>query len=390
QVEAGVVYQYAVKSKDNTGKASTLSDLIEATLMVESAADKGRARLEFQVHALPAQLVYRADLEQFPADFELCGDRLALSANNLYITENVKAPEALWDLEMLIPTAKQFRGITWSKDCELIYIAHVPSGQIWVVDPEGTTTIGEENYRGEVVQKLDLPKPPEGPPEEEGTLYYISMNTSGEEVVVQRKEKTVTSDVAIDLEGNLVISDLANSRLLRVTPEGEFIETILYESGEEVSNSPAWAIDKPGTLTIDDEGNIFVSSINRIVQVTPEGEKNSIGGGGTIFGTFTSIKGISQDAAGDLYATDGRAGNVQVFRYQEAYKDQINGGWLPTYIVTNETKKANVNTLTPAGLVITEDGKNMVLLESMSKTLAYFNLQRDKADAVQYPSLEEK
>ncbi|MDF1527123.1 MAG: hypothetical protein P1S59_12785 [bacterium] len=384
QVEAGVVYQYAVKSKDNTGKASTLSDLIEATLMVEAAADKGRKRLEFKVHSLPAKLNYRADLEQYPTDADICGNRLILSAHYLYIFDDITQGEILWEPEILIPNDKQFMGLAWDENCEMVYVNHAPTNQLWVVDPDAA---GET--RGAVVQKMDLPKPPDGSPDDEGTLYYISQDTSGKAVTIQKNAETRPSDVVIDADGNLVVGDLNNNRLIRLERDGTFIETILYEPGEELSNAPKWAINKPISLAVDKEGNIYAASINSIIQVTPDGEKYQIGGGGSIFGTFTSIKGVYISPQGRLYAADGRAGNIQVFEYHEEYKDAWQRGWLPVYIVTDESKKANVETLTPMMTLVSADQRKLIIVESMSKTLADYSLDWSKADKVELPPLEQ-
>jgi len=375
QANKGIDYQYAVKSKDSSGKFSEFSAILDIALLVPKAADKVRKKVEYNLQMLPAELDYRAELDQYPTDAALCDNRMALSAYNLYIIKDVTEPEALWETDRILLNDKNFMGLTWSEDCELIYVNHAPSGQLWVVDPDG----GTEELPGSVVEKYNLPAPPDGPRGEEGTLFYFSVNTKGKVVTIQKKGPTRPSDVVLTRDGDILVGDLDNNRLLRLDSDGEFIETLFWED-EEVSNNPKWAISKPMSIVRDSKGDIFSTALNHILHMDlDKEEKTQIGGPGTIFGTFTSVKGLFIDSKDNLYATDGRAGNIQVFQKHEGF------GWIPVYVITTPDKKGNLETLTPMAVLVTDDEKNMIVVESMSKTLAYYNLQWDKADPVKLP-----
>ncbi|UCG37969.1 MAG: hypothetical protein JSV00_07130 [bacterium] len=379
QVESGVNYEYAVKSKDSTGKSSEYSEILEATPFVAKETLTGGKRLEFKVHALPTRMLYRADLPQYPADSAICGNRAVVSAYTLWMVDNVTAPEAFWNLVPIIPNEKQFLGVAWDEDCETVYAVNEPQGKLFVIDPDGTT--GET--RGAILARYDLPIPPDGPPETEGTLYFLSVDMTGKEVTRQTKSKVRPSDVVIDRDGNFVVGDLDNNRFLLLNPEGEFIETMLYDQAEEINNDPTWFITKPMSMTYGTDGKIYATSLNKILAVDPvEGTKTAIGGPGTVFGTFTSVKGAYLDKKNNMYVTDGRAGNIQVFQNHEGY------GWVPVYIVTNEKKDANLQTLTPQSVMLTDDLKLMFLTESMSKTVSVHQVLWDKADPVELPPLQ--
>ncbi len=128
------------------------------------------------------------------------------------------------------------------------------------------------------------------------------------------------TDVVMDSNGNLFVSDISNYCIRKIAPNGDV--TTFVGSGVSGTN------DGAGTeasftgvfgLAIDSEDNIYATdrTIHRIRKITPEGVVTTIAGStvGSLDGTgidaqFNNPAGIDIDAAGNLYVAD--AGGNQI------------------------------------------------------------------------------
>ncbi len=120
-------------------------------------------------------------------------------------------------------------------------------------------------------------------------------------------------DVALDTSGNLYVADLGNHKVRKITPEG-IVSTF--------AGSTAGYLDEVGELaqfnqingiTIDHTGNIYVSDKAniKIRKITPEGLVTTLAG--TIAGfadgegdvaEFNLLRGIAVDVNGNVYVAD--------------------------------------------------------------------------------------
>jgi sugar lactone lactonase YvrE len=131
--------------------------------------------------------------------------------------------------------------------------------------------------------------------------------------------------VTLDVAGNLFISDSANQRIRKVTPDG-VISTVAGKGTPGFSGDGGAAIvaqlNQPGGIAVDSIGNLFIADVvnNRIREVTPDGVIHTVAGmGGAAFGgdggraTFAllhSPAGVAIDTKGNIVIAD--SGNNRI------------------------------------------------------------------------------
>jgi sugar lactone lactonase YvrE len=128
-------------------------------------------------------------------------------------------------------------------------------------------------------------------------------------------------DLALDGQGNVVISDRGNRRLRRVSPDG-IIRTIAGngQTGHAGDGGPATlaSLQNPAGVAIDGQGNVFVasgwemigteSSSGRVRMISPAGIITTVAGGGfsnadgipAVEANITGASGIALTSSGDL------------------------------------------------------------------------------------------
>lgn len=120
------------------------------------------------------------------------------------------------------------------------------------------------------------------------------------------------TNVAVDAQGFLYVTDTWNHRVQVLDAEGKFVRAF----GEQ-GTAPGMFL-RPKGIAVDRDGHIYVadSEFNNIQVFTPEGRLllvlGDIGAGP---GQFTLIAGLAVDRHDRLLATDQWRGRVQLFRY---------------------------------------------------------------------------
>ena len=132
--------------------------------------------------------------------------------------------------------------------------------------------------------------------------------------------------VAIDKEGNLLVSDQMNARIQRFTPEGKFIAKF----GERGDGPGELAL--PKAVAVDSEDHIYVTDgkNHKVVIFDLAGRFLMELGGPYTFdglrvnpGGFNTPQGIYIDKNDTIYIADGHNGRIQVFQYlTDAYLRQ--------------------------------------------------------------------
>jgi DNA-binding beta-propeller fold protein YncE len=149
---------------------------------------------------------------------------------------------------------------------------------------------------------------------------YVADSVRGQIVVFDANDAYVTAygvperwrpvDV-VPFGNELFVADVANGLVVVLDRQtGAPVRTI-GDKGE-----PAERLDRPTNVAIDAEGMLYVTDVGRfqVVEFDREGHfKAAIGKPGDNLGHFTRPKGIALDREGRLYAVDAAFNNVQVF-----------------------------------------------------------------------------
>jgi len=210
--------------------------------------------------------------------------------------------------------------------------AAVIDGRVFVLDTDNGRIL-ELNPQGEAVHILDQSsdekltiKGAMALTEHQGKLYVANSNEgtvlrvdpSGrvEEVIkpqVEAGEHALRPiGIAVAADGQIILSDPDNHRVLRFSPSGKFIASL----GSGKRDSGDYGFNTPGAVALDGAGNLYVlDMLNSVVKkYSPEGQfLLSIGGAGDTEGSFSRPKGLAVNSAGTIFVSDALMVAVQVF-----------------------------------------------------------------------------
>lgn len=134
------------------------------------------------------------------------------------------------------------------------------------------------------------------------------------------KEHTLTdpgnfskpTNVALDKDGNLYVSDTWNDRVEVFDADGNFIRTW----GKNGDGPGDFA--RPKGIAIDCDGHVWVADamLNRLQVFTPEGRLLlGMGGFGIMPGEFEALTGLTIDKQNRVFTSEQMLGRTQMFRY---------------------------------------------------------------------------
>ena len=120
------------------------------------------------------------------------------------------------------------------------------------------------------------------------------------------------TNVAVDADGNLYVTDTFNNRVEIFDADGNFISTF-----GKAGDGPGY-FARPKGIAIDADGHIWVADAvqNRVQVFTREGQLLIwMGGSGLLPGQFNTAAGITIDKKNRVFTTEQYPGRLQMFRY---------------------------------------------------------------------------
>jgi len=120
------------------------------------------------------------------------------------------------------------------------------------------------------------------------------------------------TNVAVDQDGNLYVSDTWNDRVEIFDSEGNFIRTF-----GKAGDGPGY-FSRPKGIAVDQDGHIWVADAmqDRVQVFSQEGDLLLwMGGHGWLPGQFSTIAGLVIDQNNRVFTSEQYPGRVQMFRY---------------------------------------------------------------------------
>jgi len=224
-----------------------------------------------------------------PSDIVALGGRwFVLDSGNNRILELNREGAALQVLDQRRDGRLTLRGaMAIASDGQYLYVANSGAAQVLVLTPEGGVV---ETFPVGGVEGDSLPARPIG--------------------------------LAVGGNGDFLVSDAANQRVLRYNGEGR----LLWAAGSGRRAGGEEGFNTPGGLALDQAGNVYVVDIlnGRVVKLAPDGTfLGQYGRLGDTAGTLARPKDVAIDAAGNVYVSDGLLAAVQVFGPSGEYRGFI-------------------------------------------------------------------
>jgi DNA-binding beta-propeller fold protein YncE len=120
------------------------------------------------------------------------------------------------------------------------------------------------------------------------------------------------TNVAVDKDGNVYVTDTFNDRVEIFDADGNFIRTF-----GKAGDGPGY-FARPKGIAIDADGHIWVADAvqDRVQVFTPEGQLLIwMGGHGLLPGQFSTLAGLAIDKNNRVLTSEQYPGRVQIFRY---------------------------------------------------------------------------
>lgn len=188
---------------------------------------------------------------------------------------------------------------------------HKPEGAIsqGLVDPAGMVVDNENRFLYVADAALDQVLVYDA---DKLTLIRKIGTTGKAHTLTEPGEFSVPTNVALDADNNLYVSDTYNNRVEIFDADGNFIR----QWGK--------AGDRPGTfarpkgIAVDVDGHVWVADAvqDRVQCFTPEGDLLIyMGNHGTLPGYFSTLAGLVIDKNNRIFTSEQYPGRVQMFRY---------------------------------------------------------------------------
>jgi tripartite motif-containing protein 71 len=180
-------------------------------------------------------------------------------------------------------------------------LAFDPSGNLWLADA-GNNRIDEFNSTGGFIKTIGW-----GVSDGLAQFETCTANCRSGIAGTGNGQFAGPQGLAIDTSGNLYIGDTLNCRVEELSSAGTFITRWGAGGGDGECNSGPSQFSSPVTVRLDAAGNVWVADYNNsnVQEFTPSGGYiKTVGGPGTIGGTFDGPQQLAFDSADDLLVAD--------------------------------------------------------------------------------------
>lgn len=205
---------------------------------------------------------------------------------------------------LFVSDTKLHRIVVFGKD-------HKVEGTIaqGLVDPGGMAVDNENRflYVADAAQDLVLVY------DADKLTFIRKIGTPGKNhTLTEEGQFAVPTNVAVDGDGNLYVSDTYNNRIEIFDADGNFIRQF-----GKAGDRPGLFM-RPKGIAIDVDGHVWVADAvqDRVQCFTPEGDLLIwMGGHGTLPGQFRTLAGLFIDKNNRIFTSEQYPGRVQMFRY---------------------------------------------------------------------------
>ena len=135
---------------------------------------------------------------------------------------------------------------------------------------------------------------------------------SGKHDLTKPGDFSYPTNVAVDADRNVYVSDTFNNRVEVFDADGNFIRAF-----GKAGDGPGY-FARPKGIAIDSDGHVWVADAvqDRVQVFTPEGKLLIwMGGSGLLPGQFNSLAGLTIDQNNRVITSEQYPGRVQIFRY---------------------------------------------------------------------------
>ena len=143
--------------------------------------------------------------------------------------------------------------------------------------------------------------------------FIRAIGTSGKKhTLTEPGQFSVPTNVAVDADANLYVTDTYNNRVEVFDADGNFIR-----AWGKQGDRPGY-FSRPKGIAIDSDGHVWVAdAVQDIIQCyTPEGQLLMwLGGHGLFPGQFRALAGLYIDKNNRIFTSEQYPGRVQMFRY---------------------------------------------------------------------------
>jgi DNA-binding beta-propeller fold protein YncE len=122
--------------------------------------------------------------------------------------------------------------------------------------------------------------------------------------------------VALDPQGNILVADTANDRIVKFAPNGSVLATWGAKGGSGPPGAGPGELRGPTALLVNPAGDVLIADTgnNRIEELRPDGSfLDAWGGLGSRPGRFHQPTGLALDRAGNVYVVDRGNNRVEKF-----------------------------------------------------------------------------